>query len=69
MAVTTQSLTTLVGTYAEIVTAAFPGDFTHQRAIITDHNNAEMYWSGSAWLWLPRYQLVHSVRTPVSLAV
>lgn len=64
MALVTQRLSVLIGTYAEIM--AVSGDFTHQQAVITDHNNARMFWSGSAWLWLPRYQLVHSVRTGIA---
>lgn len=39
----------LVGTYAEVT--AVSGDYTQQEAVITDRNNARMYWTGAAWLW------------------
>lgn len=51
MAIVTQHTSLLIGTYAEIVTAAFPGDFVHQEAVITDRGNARMQWTGSAWRW------------------
>jgi hypothetical protein len=52
MAITTiKGASLIVGTYAEVVTAAITGDYEQQEAIITDRNGARMYWTGSAWMW------------------
>lgn len=52
------------GTEAEI--RALTGDYAEQRAYATDQNNAEMRWTGSAWVWAPHCQIVARVRGDVT---
>lgn len=62
-----QLASVLVETLTTIL--AEDGLYLGQRAIVTDHNNAELYWSGETdrWKWIPTWQLAYKDHRAVSV--
>ena len=58
----------LVDTYTGVI--ATPGLYLGQRAIVTDYNHAEMYWSSVSgpWKWAKTWQLLDRQHTAFTLA-